>query len=244
MKFDMESSMLRKSKIFLALAIGFFSVQSFAENNVSGFLSDYEQLQPAEDISISYIYTTPDFRKKIANTTAFIIEQPEIFIAPDSKYGGMKPDDMKTMADSMRAIVAETLVKEYQIAASPGPNTLLMRMAFTNVHLKKKGRNLLGYTPIGFVAGGVKRNLLNDFVDNILLTEVVWEAEILDSQTGERYGAIITKLGDHDTKKEFTSWDQLIETIDIGAQRIVCRLENANAAEGEIRDCVVEITAM
>ena len=236
--------MKHTSKVFLALTIGIFSVPSLAEDNFSGFLSDYEQLEPAEDIWLSHVYTGPGFREKVANTTAFMVEQPEIFIAPDSKYGGMKPDDMKMMADSMRAIFAETLVEEYQIAASPGPNTLIMRMAFTNVHLKKKGRSLLGYTPVGFVASSAKRALMNDFVDNILLTEVVWEAEILDSQTGERYGALIINLGNKDTKKEFTSWDQLVQAIEVGAQRVLCRLDNAKAAEGEMRDCLAEITGM
>ena len=236
--------MIRKSRVLLALAIGFFPVHTLAEDNFSGFLSDYSQLQPAEDVWLSYVYTGPDFRDKITGTTAFIVEQPEIFIAPDSKYGGMKPDDMKMMADSMRAIFAETLVEEYQIAASPGPNTLVMRMAFTNVHLKKKSRGLLGYTPVGFVVGGAKKALMNDFVDNILLTEVVWEAEILDSQTGERYGALIINLGNKDKKKEFTSWDQLVEAIDVGAQRVLCRLDNASAADGEMRDCLAEITGM
>ena len=230
--------------VFLAMTIGIFSVPSLAEDNFSGFLSNYEQLEPAEDVWLSHVYTGPGFREKIAGTTAFMVEQPEIFIAPDSKYGGMKPDDMKMMADSMKAIFAETLVEEYQIAASPGPNTLVMRMAFTNVHLKKKGRSLLGYTPVGFVASSAKKALMNDFVDNILLTEVVWEAEILDSQTGERYGALIINLGNKDKKKEFTSWDQLVQAIEVGAQRVLCRLDNANAAEGEMRDCLAEITGM
>lgn len=229
---------------FVALIIGVFSLPATAQEQFSGFLDDYTQLQPADDVWLNYIYTGPDFRQKVANTTAFMIEQPEIFIAPDSKYGGMKPDDMKIMADSMRAIFAEQLVKKYQIAASPGANTLIMRMAFTNVHLKKKGRGLLGYTPIGFVVGGAKRAMMDDFADNILLTEVVWEAEILDSQTGERYGAMIISLGNKESKKEYASWDQLMQAIDVGAQRLVCRLDNANAAEGEMRDCLAEITGM
>lgn len=227
---------------FLALTIGVFSVPALAQDQFSGFLDDYEQLQPADDVWLNYIYTGPDFREKIANTTAFMIEQPEIFVAADSKYGGMKPDDMKMMADSLRAIFAEALVEKYQIAASPGPNTLNMRMAFTNVHLKKKGRGLLGYTPIGFVASSAKRAMMNDFVDNILLTEVVWEAEILDSQTGERYGALIISLGNRDKKKEFTSWDQLMQALEVGAARVMCRLDNAKSGEGEIRDCLAEIT--
>ncbi len=229
---------------FLALTIGVFSAPSLAQDQFSGFLSDYEQLQPTEDVWVDYLYTGPSFRQKVADTRAFMLDQPEIFIAADSKYGGMKPDDMKMLADSLRAIFAEELVKKHQIAASPGPNTLLFRMALTNVHLKKKGRSLLGYTPVGFVVSGAKKALLNEFVDNILLTEAVWEAEILDSQTGERYGALIVNLGNKDTKKEYTSWDQLMHALQVGSSRMMCRLDNSRAEEDEIRDCLAEITGM
>ncbi len=229
-------------KVFLALAIGAYSMPALAQVPFSGFLDNYEQLNPSDDVWINYIYMQPGFREKLSDTTAFMIEQPEIFVAPDSKYGGMKPDDMKMMADSMRAAFAEALVEKFQIAASPGPNTLVMRMAFTNVHLKKKGRSLLGYTPVGFVATSAKRAMMNDFVDNILLTEVVWEAEILDSQTGERYGALIISLGNKNKKKEFTSWDQLMQVLELGSARLMCRLDNARSTDGEIRDCLAEIT--
>jgi hypothetical protein len=229
-------------KIFLALTIGVFSVPGLAQVPFSGFLEDYEQLKPSDDIWLNYIYTSPDWKQKLSDTTAFMLEQPEIFIAADSKYGGMKPDDMKMMADSLRAIFAEAIVQKFQIAASPGPNTLVMRMAFTNVHLKKKGRSLLGYTPVGFVASSAKRALMNEFVDNILLTEVVWEAEILDSQTGERHGALLISLGNKNKKKEFTSWDQLMQAMEVGSARLLCRIDNARSTEGEIRDCLAEIT--
>jgi hypothetical protein len=229
-------------KFFLALSIGVFSVPGFAQDQFSGFLDDYEQLEQSEDLWLDYVFFEPGYRQVIASTTAIMLVQPEIFIAADSKYGGMKPDDMKMLADSLRAVVADGLLENFQIAASPGPNTLIMRMAFTNVHLKKKGRSLLGYTPVGFVASSAKRAMLNDFVDNILLTEVVWEAEMLNSQTGERYGAILTTLGNRNNKKEFTSWDQLMLALEVGAKRIGCRLENARAEEGEIRDCLAEIT--
>jgi hypothetical protein len=241
---EKERTMRRAFNVFLALTIGAYSVPGLAQESYSGFLSDYEQLEPTEDVWIDYIYTGPEFRPKVASTTAFMIEQPEIFIAPDSKYGGMKPDDMKMLADSLRAIWAEGLVEKYQIAASPGPNTLLMRMALTNVHLKKKGRGVLGYTPVGFVVGGAKKALMNEFVDNILLTEVVWEAEILDSQTGERYGALFVGLGNKAKKKEYSSWDELMQALEVGVSRVMCRLDNAKLEDDEIRDCLAEITGM
>jgi hypothetical protein len=85
---------------------------------------------------------------------------------------------------------------------------------------------------------------MNDFVDNILLTEVLWEAEIFDSQTGERYGALIVGLGNKDNKKEFTSWEQLMQALEVGAERMVCRINKANAAESDLRDCLAEVTGM
>ena len=104
------------------------------------------------------------------------------------------------------------------------------------MHLKKKGRSLLGYTPIGFVASSAKKAMMNDFVDNILLTEVVWEAEIVDSQTGERYGAMIISLGNKATKKEFTSWDQLMQVLEIGSARLMCRLDNSRSNSASVME--------
>jgi hypothetical protein len=216
----------------------------FAQDQFSGFMDDYDLLQPSEDLWIDYIYTRPDWPSKVSGTTAFMLEQPEIFVSADSKYKGMKPDDMKMLADSLQSIFAEKLVEDFQIAASPGPNTLILRMALTNVHLKKKGRSLLGYTPVGFVATGAKRALMNDFVDNILLTEVMWEAEIYDSQTGTRYGQLIVGLGNRDKKKEYTSWEELMQALGVASERIVCRIDNAKNVDGEQRDCLAEITGM
>jgi hypothetical protein len=231
-------------RVFLALTVGFVSTPGFAQDQFSGFMDDYDQLQPSDDVWIDYIYTKPDWPSKVSATTAFMLEQPEIFVSADSKYRGMKPDDMKMLADSLQAIFAENLVGDFQIAASPGPNTLILRMALTNVHLKKKGRGLLGYTPVGFVATGAKRALMNDFVDNIQLTEVMWEAEIYDSQTGDRYGQLIIGLGNRDRKKEYTSWDELMQALGVASERIVCRIDNAKNVDGDQRDCLAEITGM
>ena len=44
----------------------------------------------------------------MANYSAVMIDQPEIFIAPKSKYKGMKPDDMKQLADDLEASISAT----------------------------------------------------------------------------------------------------------------------------------------
>jgi hypothetical protein len=55
---------------------------------------------------------------------------------------------------------------------------------------------------------------------------------------------LIISLGNKNKKKEFTSWDQLMQVLEVGAERILCRIDNVRSAEGEIRDCLAEITGM
>jgi hypothetical protein len=98
----------------------------------------------------------------------------------------MKPDNMMVLTDSMRQLLVEAFADGYQIADSPGPNTLVLRMAFTNLYLKKKPRiPVVGWLPPAYIVTTAKRAVLDDFTKNVLLTELVWEAEITDSETGE-----------------------------------------------------------
>ncbi len=208
----------------------------------SGFLSDYSRLESPEVEWLDYIYTTDDFSQQIASAEAIIIAQPEIFLAPDSKYKGMKPDDMKVITESMRQLVVEAFADGYQIAISPGPNTVTISMAFSNLHLKKKPRiRGVGWLPHVYLITSAKRSLLNEFTENILLTELVWEAEITNSETGEVLGAILLKLGERKDKKAFTSWDELVVALSIASERFRCRFDNASLAESARRDCL-EIT--
>lgn len=205
----------------------------------SGFLQDYSRLQPAEADWLDYIWTSKDYRERIAAAQAVAIPQPELFLAPDSKYKGMKPDDMKVITDSMRQLVVEAFAGGYQIAETAGPNTIVVRMAFSNLYLKKKPRTpLIGYLPQAYIATSAKRALLNDFTENILLTQVVFEAELVEAETGDIVAEMLLKLGSRRDKKEFSSWDELAVALSVGAARLRCRFDNAAVPESEARDCL------
>ena len=144
--------MRHTSRIFLALTIGIFAVPSLAEEQFSGFLEDYSQLQPTEDVWLDYIYTGPDFRQKVTDTTAFMVEQPEIFIAADSKYKGMKSDTVSSLSDEFRGAMIQGMASQYGVVENPGNNVLYVRFAITHLYIEKPKRGVLGYTPIGAVA--------------------------------------------------------------------------------------------
>jgi hypothetical protein len=237
--------MIAKTRLRFLVSCSILVVQAtaFADGPPeSGFMDDYSRLQRADAPWADYVYATDKYGKEMSKFQAVILPQPELFLAPDSKYRGMKPDAMKTITDSMRQLFAEALVDGYQLANSPGPNTMVLRMAFSNLYLKRKPRiPVVGWAPPVFLMTTAKRKLLDDFTDNILLTELVWEAELSDSQTGEILGQIIVELGDRGTKKDFTSWDELIVAVAVGAERLRCRFDNAPLPAAKQRDCF-EIT--
>jgi hypothetical protein len=201
----------------------------------SGFLEDYGKLQQVDASWISSLYTYEQLKTVLGSTQAVVIPQPEIFLADDSKYKGIKPDEMKVLADTFRAVVIDALADKYQIAQTPGDNTIVLRMALTNVHLKRKGRNLLAYTPAGFVVSSVKR-AMDDFSKKILLTEVTWEGEILDGGNADVLAQLVVSMGDNSKKKQFTSWDDLVTAMSVGGMRLRCRLDNATAPTAD--DCL------
>ena len=75
----------------------------------SGVLSDYSQLKPIAGTEIR-LYTAPGAYTEVKKYTAVMIDQPEIVIADDSKYKGIKPDDAKLVADTMRKALTDAKV--------------------------------------------------------------------------------------------------------------------------------------
>jgi len=202
----------------------------------SDFLSDYSQLKKSSDKYMDYTYLAPGAPNKMAHYSAVMIDQPEIFVAPNSKYKGMKPDDMKALADAFRGAMAQSLSATYMIVDQPGPNVLYVRFAISNVQLKKKKRGLLGYTPIGLVAGAAKSAMTSDFTKKIDLKGLTMEMEILDSNSEEQLAALLeTRSG---KKDEPASWAELEALIAVYSQRVACRLDNARVAEDKRVDCL------
>jgi hypothetical protein len=210
---------------------------AFAQDFVSSdFLSDYSQLKRSSDKHMDYTYLAEGAPGKMAKYSAVMIDQPEIFVAANSKYKGMKPDDMKALADAFRAAMAASLSTTYMIVDQPGPNVLYVRFAISNVQLKKKKKGLFAYTPIGLVRTAVKSAVTTDFTKKIDLKGLTLEMEILDSSSEEQLAALLeTRSGEKD---EPASWAELEALINVYSQRVGCRLDNARRAEENRVDCL------
>lgn len=214
---------LRRIKISLiALAILFLSAgMAMSGQEFSGFLEDYPALEKDADREGALIYRKPGTDLKVY--TKIMIDPVEIWYSPKSKYKGINPDDLKILADTFRNAVISALEPAYPVVGKPGPDVLGIRLAITNVSVKKKRRGLLGYTPIGIVAGGVKR--LAGVSKSIILQDATIEAELLDSQSNERVGVLIDKLSVTEEMKKKRSWEDIVATLDYYATRFRARMD-------------------
>ena len=212
------------------------------------FLTDYSLLEPFADGAVDYRYVAPNAFKDLANYNALMIDQPEIFISPDSKYKGVKPDNLKAIADLMRSSLATRLeASGYDIVQSPGPGVLYLRMALADLELIKKKRSLTGYSPTGFIAHATMRGLTKDLAKKVRIDYLTIELEVMDSMTGKVLVAGLISKGrevreegtkEGKVKPEVIQWEIFEAYFQSLGQRIQCRLSNAKLPESDWEDCL------
>jgi hypothetical protein len=225
----------------LTVSILISGVVSAAHAN-SGFLDDYSKLKPqASAAGEDLVYVAPGAFEKIKKFKGVMVDQPEILISADSDYKGAKPDDLKAISEMMRQTMSERLkAGGYNVVEQPGPDVIYLRLGLTDLYLKKKKRNLLGYTPIGFVVkAGV--DAVQNMMQNVDIIEMSLEAELKDSQSNEQLGAIVVRRGARKTegqKEQRIDFKEFQQTLGVYASRFRCRLDNAKLPAAQQQDCL------
>ena len=179
----------------------------------SGFIENMPALTQDPDRAGAMIWEKPGVNR--ADYTRVQIEPITIFISPDSEYQGLSADELKSLADGFREAVTKALEPEVPVVSQGGAGVLYVRAAITNVDVAKKKRGLLGYTPVGLVAGAVTG-------PSVSLKHAVLEIETLDSVSGERVGVLVDKAPE--TGSEKLSWDSINKTFAYYAARFKLRM--------------------
>lgn len=187
----------------------------------SGFLSNYAQLDAGygtADAVSAYLKPGVDLKKYdsvIIDPVTTVVSAPGI--SPEVK------DQLAAyLADSLRAQMPATL----KVATSPGPATLRVRTALTDViegTASAPAVTTVHSSPRATLSGKLGTDQLAAFISN-----VSFEGEVLDSATGER----ISALSDHriGAKREATaatSWAAVRSAANQGASRLWQRFSAA-----------------
>jgi hypothetical protein len=122
----------------------------------------------------------------------------------------------------------------YGVVDSPGPNVLYLKMAVTDLSLKRKKRRLLAYTPAGFIIkAGVDatRNMMQKY--DIMGAAI--QGQVSDSTSNEVLAEFAALRGNNSQRMEF---DQLEADIKGFASRLRCRLDNSHVPAAQQIDCL------
>lgn len=211
----------------LAVLVFYTVAAQAAAPQLSGFLLDYPLLKPVPDLTGSWAWDSPE--ADLAAYDRVMFDPVEIWLAADSEYRGIAPDQMKVLSDSLIGMITEALEPDYPVVSQRGPGVLRIRLALTNVRLEKK-RRITSYLPIGLAVTGVRR--LSGRMTNVRLQATSLEAEMLDSVSGRRIAVRIDNApagrSDSVGSAESMSWDVLEDTLSFYARRLRARLANPN----------------
>jgi hypothetical protein len=225
----------------MLLVLGLCAAASATAQEES-FFTDPSLLAPWDQGTFNLGYVHPDIPQKIAPYDSVMVDQPEIILADDSKYKGAKPDHMKQLADTARLAMIERIeAGGYTVTDEPGPNVGYIRWAIADLYLKKKKRNILSYTPVGFVVHSTRQAAIRDLWKKIDIVELGLLIEWSDSVSGEILSAGDARQGLRKAKgrkADLVTWEELDALFLTVGEQTRCHLDNNKLPEGEKRlDC-------
>ena len=185
---------------------------SMSKRGHSGFLGDYSQLEPDDQIKDMQVYRAPGLDASAYDK--FIVDPIGVHFAPDAKGIAINPDRLKELTDYFRQTLVDELSVNYAVVDDPGPGTMRLRIAITDI---KKTEPALNIHPATKLAGAG-------------LGGASVEAEGIDSQTGRRLFAFVhTRPGDRMAIAEgLDAWGHAKQAMDFWAQKLVERLDRAH----------------
>ena len=187
----------------------------------SNFIDGEVRLEKCPRRHGSYCYIKPGIQ--LAKYTRVAFTPIEFRLHPQSEYRGLAPDDFKLVSDMFHQTLIGQLEPEYQVVITTDAKTLAVRIALIDIKLKKKSRTLMGWTPIGLVAGTAQDKVSK----KLKLLDAVLEAEFLDGSTGERL-AVLVDQNLYEDGSNTESWEGMRLMFKHYAQRIKLRLDEAH----------------
>jgi hypothetical protein len=215
--------------LFFMLITGCSTTHQMRDAKTSGFLGDYSMLREGKDEEALLVYIDPEVNfnqyKKV------ILEPVKMIASEDSDMAKVDREDAKRMADYFYTALYQSLQRDYQMVNEPGPNTMRIRVALTDITGSKVALDTVGtILPIGLALSTIKRVATGT---HLSVGKASGEIEILDSKTGMRLGAAVdARAGKKITGKldKFEKWNDAKGACDHWAERIRLRLEELSDA--------------
>ena len=179
----------------------------------SGFFSDAVQFEKHPHRRHAYRFIKQDLDLRLYDKVA--IAPVEIWIDSESPYKGMQANSIKTLSDQLRQVMVSTLEPDYPVVKQAGKGTIGVRLAVTGIKMKKKKKSLFSYTPIGMAVAASQDEMLS----KTMLSDAIIEAELVDTQTGERIAALVDRHMASELSGSKHDWKEIEEVFEYYAKR-------------------------
>ncbi len=191
----------------------------------SGFLPSYEGFQEDPDTG-SWVWVKE--KGVLADYSRFIISPIVVYPANDSEFKAINPDELKKLTDYFRYELTQALDQAgYPVVHQPGKGVGVIRIAIVGI---------VPGNPITYAGSWMPYARIADSANaatggtHMGVGSISIEAELLDSLTGAREGAVIdTQVGKKlEVQQSLTKWGDIGQAVETWAKRFAARVTKAH----------------
>lgn len=195
----------------VCIALALAACQSTGKRGV-GFLSDYGRLEQSPRYPNTRIWVKPGIA--LYQYDRVIVEPVQVLPKPGSAAEQLTPEVQKKVAEAFRFILNDNLEPFYTLAQRPGPHTLRIRVALTEVRPAKISAQ--GDSPVEVGAAAM-------------------ELQALDAATGEILGEVTDRIeGSTRGRDVAPKWKNVEGAFVEWAKRLVDYLNSFKPKPGEV----------
>ena len=189
----------------------------------SGFLKNYSQLKEGKDGQALLMYIDEDVN--FDRYDKIIIDPVHLVASEDIDMARIPKEDLQAVADYFYAVLNQNLSKKHTIVSEPGPGTMQLRVALTDVTGSVVVRDILSsLVPVCIAVNVISKVATGN---NTAVGSATVELEFLDSVSGKRLAAAVDgRSGIKYTGKfdKFNKCQDAKDACDYWAEHIVTHL--------------------
>ena len=219
--------MKRAARMMMAVGIGLVLTASAAfaaDYKFSGFFGNpaaYEMLKPGPVGGAKLRWLKEGVDPKKYNS--FMVDSVVFFLADESDYKGIDPQEMKELADEFNKQIVAAMKDKYPIVAEPAPDVARVRVAITNIKPSRPTASAVtSVIPVGLGVSLVKKGATGGWVGS---GQTGIEGMTLDSMTNEVIGMAVDQR-QAEFEKRFSKWGSAADAFKFWAETYVKNLDN------------------
>lgn len=176
----------------------------------SGFLTNYWQLTPNPAMEGALYYQHPSIQLRYYNK--FIVDPIVVQLVRKNQTSTIDPTKLAKLTSFFeQELIKALLKKQYQVVTQSGPGVLRVRAAITDIRITSPINLAPQAKLLGLGLGGASM-----------------EAELLDSQTGERLAAVVdSRTGEQFSLAGLGEFDHAKQVMKFWINRFMKRLDEA-----------------